>query len=76
MADEELKPQETIDSIDFKPLKKGWMDTPVELKKGRYNYSGGAKFLKYLDLPHPREWKQGSSDIKLFRLKDGIWIDA
>ena len=54
MADEELKPQETIDSIDFKPPKKGWMDTPVELKKGRYNYSGGAKFLEYLDLPHPR----------------------
>jgi len=65
MADEELKPQETIDSIDFKPPKKGWMDTPVELKKGRYNYSGGAKFLEYLDLPHPREWKPYEEDWKL-----------
>jgi len=65
MADEKLKPQETIDSIDYKPPKKGWMDTPVELKKGRYNYSAGAKFLEYLDLPYPREWKPYEDDWKL-----------
>lgn len=62
---EELKPQERMDSINLRPPKKGWMDIPVELIKGRYNYSGGAKFLKYLDLPHPREWKPYEEDWKL-----------
>jgi [DsrC]-trisulfide reductase subunit K len=65
MADEELKPQEIIDSISFKPPKKGWMESTSKLEKGRYNYSGGAKFLEYLDLPHPHKWKPYEEDWKL-----------
>ncbi len=64
MADE-LKPQEIIESIDYKPPKKAWIDTTSELKKGRYCYSGGGKFLDYLDLPFPREWKPYEEDWKL-----------
>lgn len=30
----------------------------------------------YLSMvPHPREWKIASSDIKLWRMKDGIWVE-
>jgi len=64
MADE-LKPQEIIESIDYKPPKKAWIDTTTEMIKGRYCYSGGAKFLEYLDLPFPREWKPYEEDWKL-----------
>ena len=65
MAEDELKPQEIIESIDYKPPKKGWIDTTTKLTKGRYCYSGGAKFVEYLDLPHPREWKPYKDDWKL-----------
>lgn len=65
MADEKLKQDELIGSINYNPPKKGWMNSKPDFKKGTYCYSGGAKFLDYLDLPFPREWKPYEEDWKL-----------
>ncbi len=61
---EELK-KDALVQIDYKPPKKGWMDTPVEFRHGTYIYPARAKNLKYLDLPNPREWSPTDEDWKL-----------
>jgi Fe-S oxidoreductase len=58
------KPDELI-RIDHKPPKTGWMDTPVEFKKGTWCYSGKKKNLDYLGLPFGREWSPPDEDWKL-----------
>ena len=65
MDEEKSKQEEIIESIDYKPPKKGWMNSKANFKKGTYCYSGGAKFVDYLDLPFPREWKPYEEDWKL-----------
>ena len=51
MAEEKHEKLVTIQDIDYQPPQKGWMETPVNFKKGTYCYSGGAKFVDYLDPP-------------------------
>jgi len=65
MAEEKHEQKVTIKDINYKPPRKGWMDTPADFKKGTFCYSGGAKFVEYLDLPFPREWKSYREDWKL-----------
>ncbi len=65
MALEKLpKPDELI-SIDLKPPKTGWMDTPVDFRPGTWSYSAAPKNLKYLGLPNPREWQPSDKDWQL-----------
>jgi Fe-S oxidoreductase len=61
---DELKQDELV-KIDYKPPKKGWMDTPVHFRHGTYIYPAKAKNLTYLDLPNPREWSPVDEDWKL-----------
>jgi len=58
------KPDELL-SIDLKPPKTGWMETPVDFRPGTWSYSAAPKNLKYLDLPNPREWQPSDNDWKL-----------
>jgi len=51
--------------IDYTTPSKSWMDPAVEFRKGTYCYPGGAKHLKYLELPNPREWHPNEEDWKL-----------
>ncbi len=65
MADELPKPQELID-VDYNPPKTtGWMDTPVNIRKGMYCYAGNPKSLKTLGFPNARQWNPLDEDWKL-----------
>lgn len=64
MADELPKPDELID-VDHSPPSKGWMDTPVKIRKGMYCYAGNPKSLELLGAPNPRQWNPLDEDWKL-----------
>lgn len=65
MEEKTKKPQELIQTIKYKPPRKRWMDTPVEFRKGTFNYSASVDKLKYLDLPFPRKWQPTEEDWQL-----------
>jgi Fe-S oxidoreductase len=52
-----IKPEELLAKINHKPPEKGWMDTPVEFKKGTYNNAAVPDSIKYLHQPNPRKWQ-------------------
>lgn len=64
MADELPKSEELID-VDYSPPSRGWMDTPVKIRKGMYCYAGNPKSLKLLGAPNPRQWNPLDEDWKL-----------
>lgn len=59
------KPEELFDSIDWTPPETDWMDTPVEIKPGRYCYPGKPQVVEQLGLPNPRQWSPLDDDWKL-----------
>lgn len=62
---DELKPEE-LAKIDHKPPRmRGWMDTPVEIRKGIACYGSKPGNLEYMDMPNPREWSPFDEDWKL-----------
>ncbi len=56
---------EDLLSVDYRPPRTDWMDTPVDFRRGTYCYPGKVKNLKILDLPNAREWAVGDDDWKL-----------
>jgi Fe-S oxidoreductase len=64
MTEQSPTPNQLL-SISYKPPRKSWFDTTVEFRKGVFCYSGGAKHLRYLDLPNPRDWQPFEEDWKL-----------
>jgi Fe-S oxidoreductase len=64
MSDQTPSPDQ-LTTVDFHPKGKSWLDPHVEFRKGTFCYSAGAKSLKYLDLPNPREWQPFDEDWKL-----------
>ncbi len=62
---EDLNPEELLSSIAPKPPKTGWMDTPVDIKKGIYSYAANPKSVEYLSLPHARQWNPAEEDWNL-----------
>ena len=65
MTDELKKPDDFLATIDRKPPGTGWMDTPVNIKKGIYCYASNPKSVEYLDLPNVRRWDPLADDWKL-----------
>ncbi len=59
------KPKEVLSGLDHRPPRKGWMDTPVDIRKGMYCYAANPKSVEYLGLPHAREWNPLDDDWKL-----------
>jgi len=57
--------QEELLEIDYRPPERGWMDTPVDFRRGSYIYPGKAKMLEILGLPNPRDWAVTDEDWKL-----------
>jgi len=58
------KPDE-LAKVRLQPPPKGWMETPAAFRPGTWCHSAGAKNLKTLDLPNPREWQPSDADWKL-----------
>jgi len=56
---------ELFASIDHRPPKTGWMDTPTTIRKGMYCYASNPKSVEYLDLPYAREWNPMHDDWNL-----------
>ncbi len=61
----EFYKKEEVLKVPSRPPQTGWMDTPVNFRKGSFIYPGKPKNLKILDLPNPREWAVTDQDWKL-----------
>jgi Fe-S oxidoreductase len=61
----DLKPEELLSKIDRNPPETGWMDTPVQIRKGMYCYASNPKSVEYLGLPNARAWNPLEDDWKL-----------
>ena len=59
------EPNELFTNIDYRPSQTGWMDTPVEIRKGVACYAGNPKSLEYVNLPNPRLWSCFDEDWQL-----------
>lgn len=60
-----ITPVEITDTIDYKPPKTCWMNTPTEMKKGSYNFASVPASIKYLSEPYPRKWQPYQDDWQL-----------
>ncbi|MBC2709592.1 MAG: (Fe-S)-binding protein [Desulfosarcina sp.] len=65
MADELIKPDELLSQIDHRPSGAGWMDTPLDIRKGMYCYASNPKSVATLGLPYARPWNPLEEDWKL-----------
>jgi Fe-S oxidoreductase len=62
MADELIKPDELLSQIGHRPSGAGWMDTPVDIRKGMYCYASNPKSVETLGLPNVRAWNPLEDD--------------
>ena len=51
--------------ISHLPPKTGWMDTPVEFRKGNFSYPAKKKSLDVVGMPYGRDWSPMDEDWKL-----------
>ena len=58
-------PDEFLAKIDHKPSPRGWMDTPVEIRKNIACHAAKPERLEIVDFPNPREWSCYDEDWKL-----------
>lgn len=65
MSDDLLKPDKLLSKIDPTPPQTGWMDTPVQIRKGMYCYASKPESVKYIGLPNARAWNPLDEDWKL-----------
>jgi Fe-S oxidoreductase len=65
MADELITSDELLSKIDHRPSGAGWMDTPVDIRKGMYCYASNPKSVETLGLPNARAWNPLDDDWKL-----------
>jgi Fe-S oxidoreductase len=56
---------ELFSNIAYGPPRTGWLDTPVEIKKGVACYAGNPKSLEYVSLPNARQWSCFDEDWQL-----------
>jgi Fe-S oxidoreductase len=65
MADELITSDELLSKIGHRPSGAGWMDTPVDIRKGMYCYASNPKSVETLGLPNARAWNPMEDDWKL-----------
>jgi [DsrC]-trisulfide reductase subunit K len=59
------KSDEMFTHINHKPSQTGWMDTPVEIKRGVACYAANPKSLEIVKFPNPRQWSCFDEDWQL-----------
>jgi len=59
------KPQELIQTIDYKPPKTDWRNLKVEIRDAMYCHPAKKKDLEAVDYPYIREWSPKDEDWKL-----------
>ena len=65
MADAKPKPQDVLNQLNYQPPRTGWMETPVQIRKGMYCYASNPKSVNILGLPNARPWNPTEDDWKL-----------
>ena len=65
MSDDLFKSDELLSKLDPTPPQTGWMDTPVQIRKGMYCYASNPKSVEYVGLPNARAWNPLDDDWKL-----------
>lgn len=60
-----IKPDDLSKSIKYTTPPDGWMDTPVDFRKGTYNYAAVPDSIKYVNQPNPRKWQTHDEDWQL-----------
>jgi Fe-S oxidoreductase len=65
MADDLAKPGELLSKMSYSRPGTGWMDTPVNIRKGMYSYAANPKSLETLGFPYARQWNPTDEDWKL-----------
>ncbi len=65
MADDLAKPGELLSKLSYSRPGTGWMDTPVNIRKGMYSYAANPKSLETLGFPYARQWNPTDEDWKL-----------
>ncbi|MDM8535683.1 (Fe-S)-binding protein [Desulfobacterales bacterium HSG17] len=65
MADDLPKAEDFFTGIDHRPSSTGWMDTPVDIRKGMYCYASNPKSVEYVGMPNARKWNPLEDDWKL-----------
>jgi Fe-S oxidoreductase len=65
MADTTPKPEELSRIDHTPPFMRGWMDTPVEIRKGIACYGAAGKNLSAVGMPNARNWTPFEDDWKL-----------
>ncbi|OQX28048.1 MAG: menaquinol oxidoreductase [Desulfobacteraceae bacterium IS3] len=65
MADDLAKPGELLSKLTYSRPGTGWMDTPVNIRKGMYCYAANPKSVETLGLPYARQWNPTDEDWKL-----------
>ncbi|RZB37156.1 MAG: hypothetical protein SRB2_01425 [Desulfobacteraceae bacterium Eth-SRB2] len=58
-------PDEFLSKIDHKPSPTGWMDTPVEIRRGIACHAAKPDRLEYVGFPNPRDWSCFDEDWQL-----------
>ncbi|MGD8893423.1 MAG: (Fe-S)-binding protein, partial [Desulfobacterales bacterium] len=58
-------PDEFLSGIEHKPSPRGWMDTPVEIRKGIACHAAKPERLETVGFPNPRDWSCYDEDWKL-----------
>ena len=64
MSDDTAESKELL-KIDYKPGKTGWMDKPVEFRKGTFHYGSNPDSVEYLGLPYARKFDAREEDWEL-----------
>jgi Fe-S oxidoreductase len=64
MSERNPEPERLL-PVNYKAAKKNWLNPAVEFRKGVFCYGAGAKHMRYLDLPNPRDWQPFDEDWKL-----------
>jgi len=59
------KPEELAKVDHNPPLVSGWMNAPVEIRRGIACYGSRTKNIEYVGMPNPREWSSFDEDWKL-----------
>jgi Fe-S oxidoreductase len=54
-----------ISNIDYRPPRKGWMESGADYRRGTWCYSANEEKCRYLDLPFPHTWMPSDEDWKL-----------
>ena len=76
MADTTPKPAE-LANVDYGRVPAtGWMDTPVDFRRGTWSYAGGKKHCEYLGMPFPHDWSPSDEDWHLPENWQQIFLDG